>query len=280
MYVAGIVLYNPEIPLIKQNINTLLNQNFSVLLVDNGSRKIEEIKKLERENVTLIINDKNKGIGVALNQICTYAYRKNTKWALTLDQDSIVPDNILSEYVLRINRKNIAIICPTIIEKNLNKEICIQKSKTENYVEKCITSASFINISIWKETSGFDEKLFIDYVDFDYSCKVRRLGYKILKVTSVQLIHSLGESELRRFLFWHIRVSNHSAERKYFISRNIIIYCKKYRKLKIFILETLRLVKVVLVTILYENDKKHKILSIIKGIRDGICWEIESVSLL
>lgn len=272
MYLAGIVLYNPEISFVKKNIISLIKQNFEILLIDNGSKNVKEVKDLERESVTIILNYENKGIAKALNQICDFALSKSITWVLTLDQDSIVPDNILKEYLKRINYPKIAIICPAIVERNINTKICGKNLNSDSYVKKCITSASFINIGIWEKVGKFDNEMFIDYVDFDYSYRVRKFGYKILRVPSVCIMHTLGESELRRFLFWKVRVSNHSSERKYYISRNIIIFIKKNRDLRVFLIEILRLAKVVLFTILYEKNKTRKMVNILKGMKDGLLW--------
>lgn len=274
MYLAGIVLYNPDIKILKKNLTVLLKQGFFILLVDNASKNVEQIKTLENNSIILLRNERNMGIGCALNQICEFAWNQNIEWVLALDQDSIVPDNLLSEYISRIDRPNLAIICPSILEQNINKEICHQNLQGDSYIEKCITSASFISVPVWEKVGKFDEAMFIDYIDFDYCYKVRKMGYKILKIPTVQLRHSLGESELRKFLFWNVRVGNHVVNRKYYIARNTIIFMRRYKSLRVVVLEILRLFKLLLFTVLYEKDKRDKLFNIAKGVKDGLCWNI------
>ena len=61
---AGIVTFNPEIIRLKQNIDAISPQLKEVVLFDNGSKNIKQIKKLieEYNNVFLIEGRTNKGI--------------------------------------------------------------------------------------------------------------------------------------------------------------------------------------------------------------------------
>ena len=61
---AGIVLYNPDIDKLTNNINSIINQVSVVLLQDNGSSNIKEIEELIKqwENVKIIHNPVKKHI--------------------------------------------------------------------------------------------------------------------------------------------------------------------------------------------------------------------------
>ena len=43
---AGIVLYNPEVELLKKNVDALYNQVDKLLLYDNGSSNYQEVKSI------------------------------------------------------------------------------------------------------------------------------------------------------------------------------------------------------------------------------------------
>lgn len=90
-YIAGIVLYNPDLGRLKENIESICKQVDKVILIDNGSDNIREIEDLIKEylNCILLKNGENMGIAYALNQILKYAYENDVKWFLTLDQDSV-----------------------------------------------------------------------------------------------------------------------------------------------------------------------------------------------
>ena len=78
-YIAGIVLYNPDLGRLKENIESICKQVDKVILIDNGSDNIREIEDLIKEylNCILLKNGENMGIAYALNQILKYAYEND-----------------------------------------------------------------------------------------------------------------------------------------------------------------------------------------------------------
>ena len=70
---AGIVLFNPEINRLKENITHILGQVNQLILVDNGSNNKEEIRSeiqnFDTDKIIYIDLHKNIGIAAALNVI-------------------------------------------------------------------------------------------------------------------------------------------------------------------------------------------------------------------
>lgn len=266
---AGIVLYNPDIDRLEQNINAIIMQCDIVYLVDNGSNNIKNIRQfiqmLNNDKCVLIENKDNKGIAYALNQMTRRALMDKYNWILTLDQDSICPDDIILEYSKYIKIEKIGMICPYI--QDLNKANRVKKNNSFSYVKECITSGSMLNINAWKNIGGFDEKMFIDGVDFDICHRLIKYGYFILRAQNVILLHELGHCQYRKFLIWKVLAKNHSSFRKYYISRNTIYLARKEQT---SILRAIcQNIKLLLVSVLYEKNKCSKIKNIIKGTIDG-----------
>lgn len=86
---AGIVSYNPELKRLKENISVIQNQISAVVVFDNGSDNIDEIRNLisELTNVEFIRSEKNLGIAGALNRLMQWGNDKGYDWMLSLDQD-------------------------------------------------------------------------------------------------------------------------------------------------------------------------------------------------
>ncbi|GAA5410962.1 glycosyltransferase [Streptococcus uberis] len=269
---AGIVSFNPDIDRLILNIDAILSQVNKVVLVDNSSNNIREIEsKLEKKyqnSIELIENPSNLGIGNALNKIFQIADNLSYDWVVTLDQDTVVPDRLVDTYFKYYDMKSVGQISSNILEKSTNKTI-YKSNKTFTEVTRCITSGSMSNVSAWKLSGGYDEELFIDYVDYDFSMKISKNNYKIIRCNDITIEHELGDSVTKFLLFIPIRVPNYSPFRKFYISRNIIIYIRRYFSFKILILESLRLLKVIIYT-MFENDKKNKYISILTGIKKGI----------
>ena len=107
--------------------------------------------------------------------------------------------------------------------------------------------------------------MFIDSVDFEYCYRMRKNGYGVVQVKNVQLLHELGNSHKKKFLFWKIDVTGHSAFRKYYIARNNIYYPLKHGLWLRFLRGNFRNLGLLVIVILYEDNKKEKIKAIFKG---------------
>jgi len=266
---AGIVLYNPDVSLLKQELEALNSIGVSVIVVDNNSFNKSELIGLLAfyvNNVEVIWNEENQGIAKAHNQIIESCKKKGVDWVITFDQDSVIPDNMLSEYAHYTKLEN-GIVSPTINYLNSNKKIQFIQSE---YSEKdwVIASASMINVKAWMSVGGFDEKMFIDLVDRDFCIRIRKAGYKIIVLNNVILNHNLGNPVTKKFLFHSFTISNHSAIRKYYKVRN---YIYLYKKDEVGLLDCLyHIIQIFIETLFLEKNKKKKIASLFQGIGDGI----------
>lgn len=223
--VAGIVLYNPVINILLENIDAIKNQVTDLVLVDNASSNRDTIALLESLGYFIIKNHTNKGVACALNQICEYAKNKGANWVVTLDQDSVVPGNLVEKYTEYCGFPDVAMLCPTIFDRNIG---LVQNSTTDYaYVDYCITSSSAINLQAWESVGGFYEDYFIDSVDFDMCYQLRQFGYKILRVCELKLSHEVGKSKKKVFLGQNFVVYNHNPLRCYYIIRNKILLAKR-----------------------------------------------------
>lgn len=265
---VGIVLYNPNIDKLLSSINELKNVVDCILLVDNNSDNLVDVKKSvdNLNNVILIENSVNLGIAKALNQILDYSYKNNCDYLLTLDQDSLLEKNMLT-YMTNYIGDNIAIVCPRIIDLNRDKQK--KYNRKFEYVNRCITSGSLMNLRVCKKVGFFDEKMFIDYVDFDYCKRIMLSGYKILRVNEACIEHEVGKRTKRKFMFWDVYPTNHNEKRIYYFSRNLSYYLANYRNQMTFREKTheyIHLLWKFVSVVLYEKDKIIKIRMFFKGI--------------
>ena len=266
---CGIVTYNPDIKRLNQNISAIVSQVDTVLIFDNGSSNIADIKNLCQglNTIKIIESECNVGISKALNKIMEVFDNSCFKWVLTLDQDSVSPSNLAKELSKYCDEK-VGAIGPVIQDLN-KKEI---SSFTENGIierGRIITSGCLTNVDAWRIVGKFDEEMFIDGVDFDFCDRLRKAGYKVLEVQNVFLIHEIGHIETHRFVFWKIDVKNHGPFRKYYIAKNIIYLDWKNKRPMFPFISILRVLKQVALVILYETDKLEKLKAMNKGVIDA-----------
>ena len=260
---AGIVTFNPDIELQKKNIEAIAPQLEKVYVCDNNSENILEISKLievYRHKAILIKLPENRGIAYALNTLCEKALTEGYDLILTLDQDTLTPLRLIS--VLSCYAKNnVAIVSPNIIYKN-NERFSIVRTTEYDEVESTITSASLTNLKVWQQIGGFDNELFIDYVDYDFCYRAGNAGYKIIRVNKISILHELGKMKCMKIFGIVVHATNHPANRYYFMTRNMLIVKEKDKKGK----PNTEITKLVLKIIFFEHGKAAKLHAVWKGL--------------
>ena len=260
---AGIVLYNPDLDRLYENIHHIKKQVREIVLVDNSTSSLDK-SFLEEMGAIYISNAENKGIAFALNQICEWGMTRGYEYALLLDQDSIASDDLV-EKELKHTGEEVSVVSPRIVYRN-NEQFGEKREQGYEKVEWTITSGSMICLRIWKKLKGFDETLFIDGVDYDYGIRSNAAGYSVIRTFDTYLLQELGNLKCRRMFGRVIYVTNHSATRKYYMARNQIYLKYKLKQGNPWKTIMQYLIKV----ILYEDEKSNKIRHIFKGVRDGI----------
>jgi rhamnosyltransferase len=276
-----IVTFNPQINLLEKNIKHIYEQVDYICVVDNNSKGKLEVKEcVEKfDNAIFIELGENLGIARAQNEGFAFFDSKNFDWVLTLDQDTILPYNYINKLTSRNIIGNIGILTGAYVDKKWNDEqVKIMKSKRREKIQSIneeISSGNLVLIEAWKNVKGFDEELFIDYVDFDFDYKLIRAGYKIYRVNEIEFAHEIGEPISENFFTYLLLLHNrdmfdHSPERMFYMNRNRIIVRKRYPEfgspIKVTIREVLNLREIILMKSPRLKKFKLAVLGIIKGI--------------
>lgn len=274
---AGIITYNPTLTDVSTCLEALCNQVERVIIVDNASKNVKSLQEVVSKyaNVTLVKNSQNIGFAKALTQVFKWAKSQGFNWVLTLNDDSVVPSNMISEYkkILEnqgslVNQKNaknskIAIVC-SLLKNRLDGTILHSKC----HEDECITSGSLTSVEAWAKIGGFDEWLEIDGVDFDFSRRLVRAGWKIVECQNVIMEHQIGKARSINLIIKHPIVWNHNANRKYYIARNMQVV--DYKMGTYSYAKSLRaVVRDMIFVALWEKNKFAKILAMIRGFKDG-----------
>ncbi|MGL5354437.1 MAG: glycosyltransferase [Clostridium sp.] len=275
-----IVTYNIGSDLYKC-FNSIYNQVDKVVIVDNGSDKktIEVLNEIEKDykDTTIVYNKDNLGIATALNQGIEYAISNNYEWVLTMDNDSEATVNMVSamksvyESIDANEQENVVSIFPTHIEKGYEKYEDIKESDLNNlgfdFVEAEITSGNMVKTKVFKDLGLLEDRLFIDLVDVEICLRLLKNNFKMIKVKGATLLHSLGNSTKRKILNKEVAVTNHSALRRYYITRNRFEIWKMYKGLDCKYLKNSKkdFIKETITVVLFEKDKIEKVKAILLG---------------
>ncbi|OIN03908.1 hypothetical protein BFS86_03440 [Shewanella algae] len=270
---AVIVTFNPEMSRFLDNVDAVTKQVDELIIVDNGSTNIAIIEKELREKdirCTLIPLLDNKGIGAALNRAIEYCSKYEINYLLTLDQDSVVTDQLVDGLLSTINTAtNIAMVGPKISDVNESDAKNSNESLVDTY--HLITSGALCRVSHLVNVGMFNEKLFIDCVDFDMSLKLIQFDYKVIRNNKLQLIHEIGRKQKKRILNREFYLLNHSEVRVYYMVRNRLFIVRKYWNLEGYRpLDDLKhLLTRTLAMLCYEERKFPKLIATLKGIFDS-----------
>lgn len=261
---AGIVLYKPDPVRLRENIAAVRGQVDALAVWDNGGM---DRSVLPADTIALSDEGRNVGIATALNRLCEYAWQNGYDWILTLDQDSVVPAGLIEGYARYAGDPAVGMLCPCILDRNYGTMEYDRGSGSEtDEVDVCITSASLLRLSAWKEVGGFCDALFIDMVDFDICWSLQAKGYKVLRVNSLVLYHEIGSSRKVRFLGKENVVFNHAPIRSYYMARNTLAVGRRHGRVK----KCRRMAaKRILLVTLFEKQKWAKVKMIIKGLIDS-----------
>ena len=228
--IAGVVvLFNPSMKYI-DSIKSYINQVETLYAIDNSEQTDSEfVDKLKHfENVVYKWNEKNLGIARALNVGAQLALEKRYDFLLMMDQDSILSENVITESI-KYFKDHVSNDTGILYSRHIYRNYYQQKALTPTEeILVADTSGSILNLEAYNRVGPFLEKLFIDYVDFEYCLRLRLNGFKVIQLNSVTLYQELGKMVTKRLLFMKIGVTNHSPQRIYYRVRNRLFVSSKY----------------------------------------------------
>lgn len=206
-------------------IDALIDQVDHIHIVDNAS-SVESRGMLEKysglDNISFTWLEENKGIGYALNIGVRLARTKGYNWLLTMDQDSVAETDMVLSYIEAVN-KNPDLTC---LGTNYLGQMSDKTGDVE-LVEYVITSGNIVNLGVYDKIGLYDEDLFIDGVDFDFSLRVRKANIKIYMVKAASMHHELGEKACTFPVIGKFH-TYHSPLRRYYMFRNFLYLFERY----------------------------------------------------
>jgi len=267
-----VILYNPDIQEVSENISSYIDSVDLLITVDNSETSNHQLETSDK--IIHIRNNENLGIAKALNQGIIKAKELNFQYAILMDQDSQFFDatKAINALHIAIQDKESNFISSSIV---VNANIAPKENQKElKYIDNCITSGSMLRLSMTDDIGLHDEKLFIDYVDFEYCLRARNMGYTIVETKLSTLKHLIGDSKkvsMKFFPWYKTYATNHSPLRRYYRWRNSVYVWRKYYKtnpkwVKKNIRHTFNDLKKIL---LFEDQRFLKFRAIFLGIKDA-----------
>lgn len=196
------VLYHPTTEQLERikNIATY----YGGIIVDNSGTPNFPDERIGK--MSYVIND-NVGIATAQNiGIREIMASGMVSHVVFLDQDSKVSANyliqIVEEYKRLSKNRKIATLGPTVIDETTDAAYASAFHKDvigkDGFIARpqIISSGSVIEVNILKEVGLMEDKLFIDFVDFEWCWRAKAKGYVSGITTKLSIRHKVGVNEL------------------------------------------------------------------------------------
>lgn len=273
------VTYNPDIDCFKAQLQSLQHQLDNCVIVDNGSKNVDEIESLcQQFQYDLIKLNTNRGLSYAQNIGIEDAISHGANYLLLLDQDSVLGDDFIMAMSKIYAQYNVGILGPSFYDPNTNefywgtnyigpfiKRTPIQEITDVTYV---IASGSFFSSEVFKKVGKMEEALFVDYIDVEWALRAKKLGYRVAMTNRASMAHTIGDSRLNLL---GRKISIHSPMRRYFLVRNSFFMIRKpyipvgYKIREVFLNFARAGISLVL-----NKEKKKTLMMIFYGISDGL----------
>ena len=270
MNIAGVViLYHPDIEQLSDNIQTYLNGLKQLYVYDNSESKtpgLEEALLKLHPSIQYHYFNANEGIAKRLNQAIAQATLNQYDFLLTMDQDSSFKDGDFDKYKLSIQSSGDSNMAQFGV--NCQPDFTLPKDEPEEALT-LITSGSILNVSLAKHVGPFNEDLFIDFVDAEFSYRVIQNGYTNLMFSNIVLNHALGTLVEGRGLgnFKKSMRIIHAPTRVFYIVRNGLYLLFKAQGLTSSMKkDVIRCIKIIKNDLIYNPE----LLAVYKNLFSGI----------
>jgi len=276
---AVVVTFHPDSGL-TERVEKIARQVSQILIVDNASGALarEQLRTLCCSlGLALIENSENRGIAAALNQGAHWAAGHSYEWMLTLDQDSIVADDmvetLLDVYEKFPAKKRLGAIGSNYVDRNSSRNFLPRGgSGCWHEVKTLITSGSLIPLSAYALNGPFREEFFVDCVDLEYCLRARSRKLKLIIARKTLMQHAVGAATMHRLPWKMTGTSNHSPMRRYYLGRNLLVLAREYLlREPIWVFSaTYSLFKSAILMVFFENDRACKLKHMAMGVVDGL----------
>lgn len=272
-----VVTFHPDSEVLI-NLTAVRPEVEHLIVVDNGSTA-QELAPLrvasQSMNFELIENGENLGIASALNIGIRRAMQLNAFYIFLFDQDSRVTDGFVATMIATFRGSRwgaeLGILVPQYTD--IRHGTPLFSNRVRHGLEAAMTSGSLLRAETFTRCGYFVDDLFIDGVDYEFSLRLRKIGYVIDECSEAMLLHSPGEPRHHKlFGVFRYKTANYSPVRRYYQERNKVWITKRYGLrfpvfcFKLFLFSSKDFVKILVA----EEDKLIKARYFLRGVLDGI----------
>jgi rhamnosyltransferase len=271
---AVIVFYKPD-QTAMDNLKKIASQMDLVIVVCNSDGDINHLELDDNTNIIFLKNLKNQGLGAALNQGALRAFSEGFSFLCTFDQDTTIFKNfrqkLISSYLALSKKYKVGILAPSYKIGNSSKKI-YHGIEEEFLITTAVQSGCLFTKECIDVCGKFREDFFIESIDTEFCLRAQNSGFKVGCCNMPIMEHGAGERLVKKIFSREIIVTNHSVDRLFLQYRNYTFTFKLYWlsnpawAIKSF----LSMIKKYIIVCWFEDQKKEKGKSILRGVYLGL----------
>ena len=281
---AVVVTYEPDEALLSRLLLALAPQVSGGIIINNASSLSLPDVYLQQAGFSVRHLNSNVGVATALNAGFDWARAQGAGFVITFDQDSEPAPDMVSrllgaysaqleaghkvgavgpQQVDRRSGRVAAFIAPIVGPRR--KMLPVDGQALE--VDHLITSGCLVPLQAWLSTGSFLDALFIDYVDIEWSLRMRSKGWHLYGVGGASLIHTIGDD----IKHWGGRqVAWHGPPRHYYLFRNgVYLQTLPHIPLMWKLSDALQLLKKLVFFTLVGRPRTAHLKAMLRGIKNG-----------
>ena len=202
-------------------------------------------------HVTTIRHRHNVGIARGLNDGLRSALEHESRWLLTVDQDSLVSDTYVADVLtyanqVRMDSLSIGVVgAGQVRDGTADIRYPLTSMGSLDTTPEVIQTGSLWNVDALASIGGFDEALGIDAVDAAACVRLRAAGHVIAVAGNLEVAHRIGSSRSLRLLRRDIMITGHSPERRSTMLQNrLLLFPEEFKQSPRHALRTIRRVAI------------------------------------
>lgn len=220
-----LVTFKPDLKQLKLTVDSLISQIDKIVIVKNSNEELYLVDK----KIYQIQLEHNMGIAYAQNCGIEYAITNGANYIMFSDQDTVYPSNFVQESLscLELHKNDkLAAVAPLFYNENKKQyaQINIKKTKSitadigkEYEIAHAISSGTVSPCVVFLDIGLMNERLFIDFVDFEWCWRAIEKGYKMICDTNLIIHHNMGDSYKKIF---NKKIVRYSDFRNHYFFRN------------------------------------------------------------
>jgi rhamnosyltransferase len=274
---AVVTAYHPDGRLAAV-IESALLSCASVVVADNTPGDAPSLTdKLDDPRVQVLRSGSNSGLAAALN-LGLAQVPKDAEAVLFLDQDSVLPPELVDGLLAHLAEPGIGVVGPTPVDAATGgryERLAARHAAVDDR-PSIITSGMLVRRDVLEHVKGFREDFFVDCVDTDFCLRVRRSGTRVVRDAGLVLPHSIGSGRDHRLGPVTVRVLHYPAWRHYWIARNGIVLSREFGRTErsFVVTNALFIARWLVVTALFDDKRRASVPGVLRGLRDGLTGSV------